>query len=169
MAESATSLTAQRVLDELKACGVTDLIWLPDSESAGMYQALQAEPSIRAIPVCREGEAIPIALGLQVGGRVPVVLMQSTGFYEQADSLRGLAIDLGMPLLLLIGYRGWQRGQPLTDSAATYLEPNLRAWDLPYDLVESNTEVGKIGAAFRRTQTESRPVAVLIGAEYRAS
>ena len=52
------------------------------------------------------------------------------------------------------------------DSAATYLEPILGAWGMEYHLVETDEDVGRISTAYAETQEKSKPVAVLIGAEY---
>src|SRR5262245_5552648 len=85
--EQATSLRPQRVLDELKKCGVTHVVWLPDTETTYMYNAIQNEPTLMLVPVCREGESMAVALGLTVGGKTPVVLIQNTGFFESGDSI----------------------------------------------------------------------------------
>ena len=53
-----------------------------------------------------------------------------------------------------------------TDSAARLTEPTLHAWGLDYYLVESDADVGRITEAYQQAQRESRPVAVLVGAEY---
>jgi sulfopyruvate decarboxylase TPP-binding subunit len=161
-------LTARRFLEEVKACGFTHVVWLPDSESGHLYEALRGNPALTLVPVAREGEAIPIALGLLIGGKEPLVLMQSTGFFEQGDSLRGLAIDLALPLVLCIGYRGWTREGSLTDSAAIYLEPVLQAWGLPYYLLETDDDVGVVRKALVEARERPGPVAVLIGNEYEA-
>jgi len=161
-------LTARRFLEEVKACGFTHVVWLPDSESGHLYEALRGDPALTLVPVAREGEAIPIALGLLIGGKEPLVLIQSTGFFEQGDSLRGLAIDLALPLVLCIGYRGWTREGPLTDSAAIYLEPALQAWGLPYYLLETDDDVGVVRRALVEARERPGPVAVLIGNEYEA-
>src|SRR3972149_12284559 len=95
------SLKARRILDELKGCGVTHIVWLPDSEARFMYDAIMSDPDLTLVPVCREGEAIAIAAGLRLGGKEPVVLHQNTGFFEAGDSVRGVALDLRVPLLLL--------------------------------------------------------------------
>jgi len=160
------ALTADRVLDELKKCGITHVIWLPDSETLFMYEALMRRPEFKLVPVCREGEAIAIATGLLLGGKNPVVLHQSTGFFESGDSVRGLALDLQLPLLLLISYRGWQHDSPLTDSAAIYLEPVLDAWGIKHYLLETDEDVGKISAGYKEAHETSKPVSILIGAEY---
>ena len=101
-------LTARSVVDSLIGCGTTHVVWLPDTESGFLYETLRDEPRLRLVPVCREGEAVPVAAGLLVAGQKPVIIIQSTGLYESGDSLRGMAIDYRLPLLFLIGYRGYE-------------------------------------------------------------
>jgi len=109
---SSKSLRAQRILDELKECGVTHIVWIPDSEATFMYDAIVSEPSFTLVPVCREGECAGVATGLLLGGKQPVILHQNTGFFEAGDSLRGLGIDLRLPLVMMIGYRGYETNRP---------------------------------------------------------
>ena len=166
MAVSNATLQAASVLDELGRCGVTHIIWLPDSETGYMYEAMR-ESQVTLVPVCREGESIAVAAGLIMGGKRPVVLIQSTGFYESGDSVRGLSIDLHLPLLLMIGYRGYLgRGRPPADSAARFLEPILDTWGIPYYVVESDATCHHISEAYQQAQSTSHPVAVLMGKEY---
>jgi sulfopyruvate decarboxylase subunit alpha len=164
---TAPELTAAGVLSTLKRCGLTHLVWLPDSEAGFLYEALRQDPDLALVPVCREGEAMAVALGLAVAGKRPGVVIQNTGFLESGDSVRGAMLDTGFPFFLMIGYRGWHAGQPMTDSAGIYTEPVLRAWGIPYELVEDDRDLPRIEAAYHRAQDESRPVAVLIGREYR--
>ncbi len=159
-------LTPARVLEELKKLEISHIVWLPDTESRFLYDTVAADTSVKLVQVCREGEAVPIAMGLLLGGQRPACLMQSTGLYESGDAIRGLALEVGLPLLLLVGYRGWRREGPIVDSAATYLEPILKAWGIDYHLVETDEDVPKISQAYHEAQRISRPVAALIGAEY---
>lgn len=166
MAVSDGTLRASSVIDELRRCGVTHVIWLPDSETEFMYQALR-ESELALVPVCREGESIAIAAGLIMGGKRPAILIQSTGLFESGDSVRGIALDLRLPLLMMIGYRGYAgRGGTPADSAARYLEPILQAWGIPFFIVESDATCRLISEAFQQAQATSHPVAVLIGREY---
>lgn len=159
-------LSAETVLGELATCGVTHVVWLPDSETGFMYKAL-LESTLTLVPVCREGESMAIAAGLIMGGKKPVVLIQSTGFYESGDAVRGFCKDLRLPLLLLLGYRGYPgEGQAPRDSAAAMLEPMLKVWDIAYEIVTSDAHCGRISEAYGRTQKEQRTEAVLFGREY---
>jgi sulfopyruvate decarboxylase TPP-binding subunit len=166
VATTSLGLSAERVLATFKELGFTHVIWLPDTESGHLYQALADDPDIKLVQVCREGESMGIALGLTIGGQQPVCLIQNTGFYESGDSIRGIAIDCELPLLIMIGYRGWQGGAPMNDSAGKYLEPILDAWEIPHYLVESDADLGKVGEAWQEAQRGSRAVAVLVGGEY---
>ena len=75
-----------------------------------------------------------IAAGLWIGGKVPVVFVQNTGFFESGDSVRGICLDADIPLVMMIGYRGYTRHGKTTDSAAKFIEPILHNWQINYCL-----------------------------------
>jgi sulfopyruvate decarboxylase subunit alpha len=160
------ALDTADVLASLKRVGVTHLVWLPDSESALLYDTVRGDAEIELLQVCREGEAFGVAAGLFLGGKKPIVVIQSTGFFESGDSIRGLALWLRLPLLLVIGYRGWQPDGSSADSAAHYLEPLLIAWQIDFRIARSLADTELFTAALAQAETESRPVAVLIAAEW---
>jgi sulfopyruvate decarboxylase TPP-binding subunit len=166
MTPTRSKLDAAAVLDELAHCSVTHIVWLPDSETGFMYQAMLESP-FTLVPVCREGESMAIAAGLVMGGKKPVVLIQSTGLYESGDSIRGLCLDLKLPVLLMIGYRGYPgKGRPPADSASRFLEPILNAWGIPSQIIESNADCHYISEGYKQAQASSHPTAVLFGKEY---
>jgi sulfopyruvate decarboxylase TPP-binding subunit len=166
---SPPALTARIMVDTLKRCGVTHMVWLPDTESGFLHQTLHDDPDLTLVPVAREGETFAIALGLLAGGKQPAVCIQNTGFFESGDSVRGLWLDLKLPILALIGYRGYEGGGPSEDSAATYLEPVLRAWGIPYEIVEDDAQVAEtVPRMYRQAAERPGPAAVLIGGEYGA-
>lgn len=160
------SLTAKRVLAELQQCHITHIVCLPDSGAQLIYNDRVAQSGMTLVPVCREGEAIAISAGLTLGGKRPVVWQQNTGFFESGDSVRGIGLGFQLPLLLLIGYRGWKHDPPLTDSAAIYTEPILDAWGLKHYLVETDEDVVNISIGYNETCKTHKPVAILIGREF---
>ena len=162
------SLTGKRVVDEIMKCGITHIVWLPDSDAQFMYDAMSSQPGLTLVPMCREGEGIAIAAGLIIAGKKAMVLHQNTGFFESGDSVRDLALDLQLPLLLMLGYVGWQRDVPMTNSAGVYLEPILDAWGIKHYLLETDDDVEKISMAYKETNETKRPVAVLITKEHQS-
>lgn len=165
--DTSQALHAARIVQELKKNNVTHSVWLPCSNTAAIHRAIMEEPTIHSIPVCREGESMAIAAGLWIGGKQPVVIVQNTGFFESGDSIRGINIGAGIPLVIMIGYRGYTRHGPTKDSAARFIEPILHAWQINYYLMECDEDVDRISLAFEEANRMSKPVAVLIGKEGR--
>ncbi len=163
---AAVSLSPETVLQEMKKNGVTDIVWLPDSETNWLFLLMRAEPSLRLVGVSREGHACSIAAGLHAGGKKPMILIQNTGLMESGDSLRGWLLGLNVPVVLMVGYRGWTRHGVTTDTAATYTEPFIIAFGLNYYLVESDADAPRISVAFAEAERTRRPVVVLVGDEY---
>jgi len=159
-------LSPEIVLAEMKKNGVTHVVWLPDSETNWLYQLMHAEPSLRLVAVSREGLAFSVAAGICSGGQTPIILIQNTGLMESGDSLRGWAIQMEVPVVLMVGYRGYTRHGVNKDTAATYTERFLHAFGITYYLVETSADAPRISIAFEEARKTRRPVAVLMADEY---
>lgn len=169
-------LTTRRILDCFKEIHITHVVGLPDNSTAALFHELAEDPDIYLINVTREGEAFATAAGLWIGGQNPLVLIQNTGFLESGDALRGTLTRMRIPVVILLSYRGYKSlpnpmPEPLTaddlarrdvDSVAMLLEPTLRAWNIPYEIIGDNNDLAKIGAVHERAQNEMRPTAVII-------
>ena len=164
--EQAQILRPETLVEEFKKNAVTHVITIPDSETNYLYELMTKQPWLDIVPVSREGETMGIALGLSAAGKVPVCLIQNTGMMESGDSIRGMVLDAGFPLVMVIGYRGWTRRGVITDTAARYTEPFLHAFGINYYLVEYDDDGDRISTAFAEARATRRPVAVLIGDEY---
>jgi sulfopyruvate decarboxylase subunit alpha len=152
------------VVAALKSCGITHVVWVPDSALGEWENALAHDSDLRLVRVCREGEAIAIAGGLHLGGCRPLVMLQCTGLFEAGDSLRNFVHDLGLPLLFLIGVRSWrqhQKGQT-TDTCPRFTLPILDAWRLPYQWLEERDTPADLAEIYRKAQAERRPIALLL-------
>ena len=157
-------LDGPSVAGALKECGITHVTWLPDSELGAWEPALLAEPSLKLIRVCREGEAIAIAGGLHLGGCKPVIAMQCTGFFEAGDAFRNFVHDLKLPLFFLIGVRSYYANQKKasSDSCPLFIEPILQAWQLPYSLFDIRHTRADLVAAYQQALSQKQAAAVLI-------
>ena len=166
MSTQKAELSPDLIINEFKKQGVTHIVWLPDSETNFLYLLMEQEPSLTLVPVSREGHAFSTAAGLSTGGAKPVILIQNTGLMESGDSLRGWCMGMNIPVVLMIGYRGYTRHGRNADTAATYTEPFLNAFNVKYYLVESNDDADSISWAFEDAEKIQNPVAVLIGDEF---
>lgn len=155
--------TGAEIVDILKEMRVTHVVALPDSTLGTWEDALRAAGSPALIRVCREGEAWAIAAGLFLGGSNPLVMIQCTGLFESGDSLRNAIHDYRLPLFAIIGYRSYLSQAMLpNDSARTYTEPIVRAWQIDYRLIDTPAKKPEILEHYRRCQAEHRPGFVLI-------
>ncbi len=160
------ALSPETVLAQLKKNGVTHVVWLPDSETNWLFLLMQADPSLTLVGVNREGLAFSAASGLYAGGKTPLILIQNTGLMESGDSMRGWTIQMEVPVVLMVGYRGWTRHGVNKDTAATYTERFLNAFNINYYLVEEDGDAERISIAFDEAKKTKRPVAVLVADEY---
>lgn len=140
--------------------GVTHVVYLPDS-TLGTWEAEFAQSkTFQLVRVCREGEAWVLAAGLHIGGKRPIVVIQSTGLFESGDALRNIYYDLQVPVWSLIGYRSYLLPNSI-DSAKRFAEPILKGWDLDYALVERPDQLPRIAEHLRTCAAENRPGVVL--------
>ena len=157
-------LDGPSVVAAFKECGITHVIWIPDSELGTWEPALSGSADLQLIRVCREGEAMAVAAGLILGGRRPIVVIQCTGLFEAGDSLRNVVHDLKLPLFLIVGLRSYYAHQQGSsrDTCPIFAEPILRSWQIPYTLLDHRHTAADIATAYRQAYAENRAGAVLI-------
>jgi len=149
-------LDGPSVVAALKECGVTHVIWIPDSELGTWDQALKNDAELKLIRVCREGEAIAVAAGLLFGGKHPVVVIQCTGLFEAGDSLRNIVHDLKLPIFMIVGLRGYYAylQKKTSDTCPVFAEPILNAWQIPYTIFDQRHTAADLARAYRQAQSE---------------
>jgi sulfopyruvate decarboxylase subunit alpha/phosphonopyruvate decarboxylase len=153
--------SSSEILAELTQIGISHVVWVPDSVIGRWEHALDASPDVKLVRVCREGEAWPLAAGLLVGGKSPLVVMQTTGLFESGDALRNVLFDLKLPLFALIGARNWLDPNS-NDSARRFAEPILRAWGLDYVVLESTADKPKFAEHFQHCRRVGKAGAVVL-------
>lgn len=158
-------LDGPAVTEALEACGITHVVWIPDSHLGTWEEALLKSTTIRLVRSAREGEAIGVAAGLVLGGAKPVVMIQCTGLFEAGDALRNVVHDLKLPLLLIVGVRSYlahQAGKS-ADNCPVFTGPILDAWEIPQTLLDpSKHPASDLVAAIRGIQRSGSAGAVLI-------
>ncbi|MFO0936581.1 MAG: thiamine pyrophosphate-binding protein [Gemmataceae bacterium] len=126
--------------ESLVHAGFTHVVWIPDSHLGTWDDALALHPTLKLVRPCREGEAVAIAAGLMVGGAKPLVVIQCTGFFEAGDAVRNTVHDLKLPLKMLVGVRNWNARATSADSCPPFIEPVVKAWNLPYTWFDPTAE-----------------------------
>jgi sulfopyruvate decarboxylase TPP-binding subunit len=157
-------LDGPSVAAALIRCGITHVVWIPDTELGAWDAALSSTAGLSLIRVCREGEAFAVAAGLYLGGKKPIVMVQCTGLFEAGDALRNVLHDMKLPLFFLVGVRSYYLHQKnaTPDTCPVYTEPILRAWQVPFVLLDNRHSAADLADAIRQAQAEKRAGAALI-------
>lgn len=149
------------ITEILERIGYDHIVWIPDSTFGAWESAFESSQRLRLLRVCREGEAWPLAAGLLLGGRQPLVIMQSTGFFESGDALRNVIFDLQLPVQAMIGVRNWLNPES-PDSARRFALPLVKAWGLNYAMIETFDEKNRLEQHLQNArQSETASVALI--------
>ena len=165
--DRAESLDPAQLLAAVRSAGITDVITVPDTHQQSLLHLLARSSDPRLITVCTEDEAMGVNLGLYLGGRKPLLLIQNSGFYAALNTLRGLALDARVPAPLLIGEFFRDPALPSRQNPGRLvrmLEPTLELWDVPIYRLEHAADITRIPLAVERAWRDRTPVALLVGA-----
>jgi len=153
--------SGSQIVATLEQLGVTHVIWVPDSATGPWETAIQSSRQLTLVRVCREGEAWPLAAGLHLGGKRPIVIMQTTGLFESGDALRNVIYDLKLPIFAIIGVRNALVAES-SDSAKEFAVPILRAWGLDCVWLVESSDLPKLADHYRNCQQIASPGLALL-------
>ena len=97
-------MRVEELKGELKKSGFDFFTGVPCFILGGIIKALGED----YIPSVREDTAIGLACGAYLGGKKPCVLMQNSGLGYSLNVLTSLNLIYGIPVLLLVSYRGFE-------------------------------------------------------------
>lgn len=160
-------LSGAGILAAIKAARIEYILSVPDiTSSKGLLRPIAQDPDLKLIRVCKEDECIGIASGLAHAHKRALILIQNTGFYDSINAVRGVGIEFGRPICMMIGLLEREPDRPLKESkryAVRIMEPMLDVLGIERHLIEDEAGVAAIGPAIDRCYTESRPMALLLG------
>src|SRR5262245_41424367 len=79
---------------------------VPCSLIEDLIAVLEVHPRLPYVATPREDVAVGLAAGAWFGGRRPAVLMQNSGLGTSLNALASLSLMYGLPLLLVVTWRG---------------------------------------------------------------
>ena len=97
-------IPAKTIVAGLQEVGFNFFTGVPDSVLSGVIATLIERRLY--VPAVREDEAVAMAAGAFMGGRIPVVLMQNSGLGTSLNALISLNVIYRQPCLLMISWRG---------------------------------------------------------------
>ena len=107
----ATPAWAAGVCAGVHAAGSRDVVYVPDSPLSHVLRVFgQQFRDVRLLLATREEEAFGIAAGLYLGGRLPTVMLQSSGVGNSLNAITSLLLPYQIPVLMVVSMRG-DRGE----------------------------------------------------------
>jgi sulfopyruvate decarboxylase subunit alpha len=158
---------SSEIVNALKGAGVDSVAMLPDHGFSHLQDMVAAEPTFTYIPISNEGIGIGVCGGLYLGGKVPAIIIPTSGLLTSVWPLASLHQLWGIPLILLISYRGdvgdafW-----IMKTYKFTTEPVLDSLQIPYVIVRETAQIkGAIKDALESAFAWQNPVCVLFSGE----
>jgi phosphonopyruvate decarboxylase len=137
-------LNARAFLQALQARGVEFYTGVPDSLLAPFCALVEELPAARHVTAVNEGAAIGLAIGHYLAiGSIPLVYVQNSGLGNAINPLLSLADPdvYGVPMLLLIGWRGapGQHDEPQHAKQGRVTPALLKAMEIPVVALDADS------------------------------
>ena len=161
---------AKRLVQGLKDAGINFVTYLPETRLSQIVPLIRDDPEMDLIAAASEQEAVTIAVGATLGGKQAAVYMENTGIYVSSYSLLVTGKQLGVPILLVIGYLGGvpdQRNSFLYATIGKHTIPVLDGLGIEYMLLNNGDRLeGNIKDAVRAANAQRAPYALLFAGEF---
>lgn len=153
---------ANVVLQALKRSGISVVASLPDAFLVNVLEAIQSSNDITHVPVTREEEGVGVCTGAYLGGKRCALVMQNAGLLNACNGLTTTALQMEIPMLLLVLYAGG-RGDMSFPMLGQVTEPVLQGLRIPYYIPGAISEVPDIiTSSVVQAYNAKKPVAVLL-------
>jgi len=149
---------AQGVCAGVQAAGSRDVVYVPDNPLSHVLRVFEQQcRDVRLILATREEEAFGIAAGLYLGGRLPTVMLQSSGLGNSLNALTSLLMPYQIPVLMIVSMRGdageWNAAQVPMGRAVRGIFDSIA---VPHTTVESSEEASNTIRLAGRTAFATR-------------
>lgn len=150
MAGGETVVAQAFVRGALKA-GVDACVYLPDSCLTPIIRVFQKSAGVTMIPCAREDEGVGIAVGLHLGGRNPVCLMEASGIGYSGLILARAQVQR-TPVVIVASHSAGA-GEPFDYHSASALlsEGVFSGLGIPYEVAKESRSLEAL--IFRVVQT----------------
>jgi len=155
---------AAAVADVAADCGISLVASLPDGWITSLIERFEIDGRFRHVQVNREESAIGLCSGAFFSGIGALALMGASGFLTCIYAITKINYTYQIPLLIGITLRGRPGDHAkFHQSNGLYLEPLMRAIDIPFIAIERGADIAQLATAFRHSRVMARPVVVGFG------
>ncbi|MDH3442841.1 MAG: thiamine pyrophosphate-binding protein [Deltaproteobacteria bacterium] len=161
---------AKRLVQSFKDAGVDFVTYLPETRLSQIIPLIRDDPDMELVAASSEQEAVTIAAGATLGGKQAAVYMENTGIFVSSYGLLTVGKQLGVPILLIIGFLGGvpdQRNSFLYATIGKHTIPVLQGMGIDYMQFDDTTNLeGRVKDAVRGANALRGPFALLFAGEF---
>ena len=154
------------IISAVKAANVKSMVALPDIVTCdSILRPVMNDPKIQLVKVCKEDEGVSICAALSYCEKRAVLLMQHTGFLDSINSIRAIAVEYGLPVVMLVGLQGMEDDRhPETSGqyGIQILKPICEAMKLEYRFISRESDVVGITGVIDQAYKQSAPTVLFI-------
>jgi phosphonopyruvate decarboxylase len=99
-------IEAAALIDQLHGAGFGLFSGVPCSYLTPLINTVIGSPTTRYVGAANEGEAVAICCGAELGGTPAVAMFQNSGLGNAVSPLTSLTATFGIPLLIVVTWRG---------------------------------------------------------------
>jgi sulfopyruvate decarboxylase subunit alpha len=156
---------AAMIVSGIKQAGINLLATLPDINLAQLLRAVEEDPDLQHVPLCREEEGIGICAGAYLVGKKCAAIMQNGGFFNSNNAIVSTLLQYQIPLLLMIYYAG-DVGDRTFSTSGSLTQPVLQALGMRYYIMRETADAPElIKRAQILAEDSKKPVALLLTKE----
>jgi sulfopyruvate decarboxylase subunit alpha len=156
---------AAMIVSGIKQAGISLLATLPDINLAQLLRAVEEDPDLQHVPLCREEEGIGICAGAYLVGKKCAAIMQNGGFFNSNNAIVSTLLQYQIPLLLMIYYAG-DVGDRTFSTSGSLTQPVLQALGMRYYIMRETADAPElIKRAQILAEDSKKPVALLLTKE----
>ena len=163
-------MKAESFVKHLKSQGFGPFSGIPCSVFKHLINYIEHTEDSQYCLASSEGEAMALAGGFSLAGRLPVVLMQNDGYGNAVNPLSSLQLLYGLPCLLLISWRGepGKKDAPQHTVMGKTIQSLLSIFGIGHEVIENGDRSLQkaIKTAKETMSSTSIPYALLIRKGY---
>lgn len=149
--------------DALERHGFDFFAGVPCSLIEDLIATLESHPRLPYVATPREDVAVGLAAGAWFAGRRPAVLMQNSGLGTSLNALASLSLMYGLPVLLLVTWRGYGGKDAPEHVLMGEISPRLLdLLGIPHRVLAEGTLDGDLAWAAAEMDRAMQPVALLV-------
>jgi len=149
--------------ERLRGHGFDFFTGVPCSLIEDLIAVLEQDGRAPYVAAVREDAAVGVAAGAWFGGRRPAVLMQNSGLGTSLNALASLSLMYGLPVLLVVTWRGYEGKDAPEHILTGQITPKLlELLGIPFRVLAGESLDADLAWAAREMTARMQPVALVV-------